>query len=277
MLELALEVLTPATRGGMQMLLRKSAPVFLGSIVTLSLFTGACATKKHVREAIAPVQTQVNDVSKKTDSNTSAIGDLDRNVAKVDEKAMEADRKAGSAGDAARQANQAASQAQQTATGANQLAQQSMNRAGQVESKLDTTVNNLDNYKLAGTEKVYFRVNRADLTKDEMAKLDQAVQNVAGAKNYVIEVEGYTDRTGPKSLNLDLSRRRAEAVVRYLTVEKNIPLRKIHDVGVGADFPNAVNKTRADRKENRRVEVKVFTLDMTGTTAQNQPSTPTSR
>jgi len=257
------------------MLLTKTAPVLLGALATFSLFTGACATKKHVREAVAPVQNQVNEVGKKTDQNTTSIGDLDRNVAKVDEKAMEADRKAGAAGDAARQAGQAASQAQQTATGAQTLAQQSIEKVGKVETatnNLMNTVNNLDNFKLQTTEKVYFKVNRSELTKDEKEKLDQAVNNVQNAKNYVIEVEGYTDRTGAKSMNLDLSKRRADAVVRYLTVEKNIPLRKIHEVGVGADFPNAVNKTRADRQENRRVDVKIYTLNNTG--AQMSAQTP---
>jgi len=259
------------------MLLRKSAPVMLGAIVTLSLFTGACATKKHVREAVAPIQNEVSEVGKKTASNTTAIGDLDRNVAKVDEKALEADRKAGAAGEAARQANQAATVAQQTATGANQLAEQSMAKAGQVETRLDAKINNLDNYKLQNTEKVYFRVNRAELTKEEKEKLDQAVQNIANAKSYIIEVEGFTDRTGSRNANLDLSRRRAEAVVRYLTVDKQVPLRRIHDVGVGAEFPNAVNKTRADRKENRRVDVKIFTHDADHTSsAHMQTATPRS-
>ncbi len=257
------------------MLFRKSAPVMLGAIVTLSLFTGACATKKHVREAIAPVQGQVNEVSKKTETNTTAIGDLDRNVAKVDEKAMEADRKAGSAGESARMANQAADKAQQSANGAQQLAQQSLTKTGQLETAMGNMEK--DNFQLASTEKVYFKTNHAELTTDEKAKLDSAVQSVTTAKNYVIEVEGYTDQTGPKSMNLDLGRRRAESVVRYLTVEKNIPLRKIHDVGVGADFPNAVNKTRDDRKENRRVDVKIYTLGNAGTTAQLQTGGQESR
>ena len=252
------------------MLLRKSAPVMLGAIVTLSLFTGACATKKHVREQIAPVQTQVGEVGKKTDQNTTAIGDLDRNVARVDEKAMEADRKAGAAGEAARQAGQAANQAQQAATSANQLAERSMTRAGQIESRLENTINNLDNYKLQTTEKVYFRLNRYELTKEEKEKLDQAVSNLGNSNHYIIEVQGFTDRTGSKSANLELSRRRADAVVRYLTGEKGIPLRRIHDVGVGAEFPNAVNKTRADRKENRRVEIKIFTHDLGTATSSAQ-------
>jgi len=250
---------------------KKSAPALLCGVAALSLLTGACATKKHVREAIAPVQTQVNDVQKKTAENTTAIGDLDRNVAKVDEKTMEADRKATAAGQAADRANQAANQAQQTATSATSLAQQSMTKAGAVEQTLNNRINNLDNYKLQTTEKVYFRVNHYELSKDDKAKLDQAIQNLQTSKNYVIEVAGYTDRTGDKARNLELSRRRADAVVRYLTIDHNIPLRKIHDVGAGSDFPDADNKTRAARKENRRVDIKVYTLDEAA-----QGGTPTS-
>ncbi len=247
---------------------RTQASVLVFGVTALSLFTGACATKKHVREAIAPVQQQVNDVQKKTGDNTTAIGDLDRNVARVDEKAMEADKKAVAAGTAADQAHQAANQAQQAATSANSLAQQSMNRAGQLEQR----INNLDNYKLASTEKVYFRVNRYTLDKEDTEKLDQAIQNLQNTKNYIIEIAGYTDKTGSRATNLELSRRRADAVVRYLTVDHDIPLRKIHDVGVGEDFPNAVNKTRADRKENRRVDVRVYTLEGQGAplTSANQ-------
>lgn len=260
------------------MFLTMRAPMMVSAVTALSLFSGACATKKHVREAVAPVQNQVNEVGKKTDQNTTSIGDLDRNVAKVDERAMEADRKAGAAGESARQAGAAADKAQQAATSANQLAQQGLDKTNQLSTEVDSRFNSLDNYKLQTTEKVYFRVNRAELTKEDKEKLDQAVTQVMSAKNYVIEVAGFTDRTGSKAANLDLGRRRAEAVVRYLTVEKNIPLRKIHDVGVGADFPNAVNKTRDDRKENRRVDVKIYALDMAvaGNMPQQTPSATSS-
>jgi flagellar motor protein MotB len=57
-------------------------------------------------------------------------------------------------------------------------------------------------------------------------------------------------------------------VVHYLAVEHNIPLRSIRELGVGADFPDANNKTREARKENRRVDVKIYTLDVTGAQAQ---------
>jgi outer membrane protein OmpA-like peptidoglycan-associated protein len=131
-----------------------------------------------------------------------------------------------------------------------------------VGSKLDQTIGNLDSYRLQNTQKVYFGSGKSNLTKDEEAKLDQTIQSLASVKNYVIEVEGFTDRIGDKDYNLALSQRRADAVLRYLTLH-DVPLRKIHVVGVGNEDPNAVNKTRADRKENRRVDLRVYTLDLT--------------
>jgi len=241
--------------------LNRLTPAVVGCVTVLGFFTTACATKKNVREAVAPVQQQVNDVQKKTGENTTAIGDLDRNVAKVDEKAMEADRKAAAAAQAADKASQAAGQAQQTANSANDLAQQGITKAGNVDVRVTNLVNGLDNFKLVKTEKVYFPFNRAELTTDEKAKLDEAIQGLQNVKNYVIEIAGYTDKTGSRYYNLELSRRRADAVVRYLTVDHNVQLRKVHDVGAGSEFPDADNATRAARKENRRVDVRIYAFD----------------
>jgi outer membrane protein OmpA-like peptidoglycan-associated protein len=236
------------------------APIMLGGVVAFSLFTGACATKKYVRNTVSPVQGQVNEVSKQSQENKAAIGDLDRNVARVDEKAMEADKKAQAARQAADQAQQSAQQAQNMASNAQQGVQQATQQIASVNQRF----NNLDNYKLVNEEKVYFKLNRANLDDEDKAKLDQAVQNLQNVKNYVIEIEGFTDKTGSRALNLELARRRAEAVVRYLTVQHNIPIRKIHDIGVGSEFPNATNKTRKEREENRRVDIRVYALDLGG-------------
>ena len=60
--------------------------------------------------------------------------------------------------------------------------------------------------------------------------------------------------------------------IHYLAVEHNVPLRSIRELGVGSDFPDADNKTREARKENRRVDIKIYKLDLGGTTqaANNQ-------
>jgi outer membrane protein OmpA-like peptidoglycan-associated protein len=139
----------------------------------------------------------------------------------------------------------------------------------QLGQRADQSFQNLNNYKLVATEQVYFSLNRSVMTKEELAKLDDALQQIGGMKNYIVEVEGFADRTGDNAYNRDLSRRRADAVVHYLAVEHSIPLRSIRELGVGADFPDADNKTRAARKENRRVDVKIYTLNLGGETAQS--------
>jgi len=240
------------------------AQAVIAAVASLSLGTWGCATKKHVREAIAPVQQQVNQVQKDTATNKTAIGDLDRTVAGVDEKAQDAGRRAREAAEAAERANSAAQQAGSRADAANSLAQNAMTNANQANQGLQTLQSNLDNYTLANTAQVYFRVGQSMLTKESKEQLDQAVANAGGMHNYIIEVEGFADRTGSKAYNMDLARRRADNVVHYLAVEKNIPLRNIRMLGVGSDFPNADNKTRAARKENRRVDVKIYALNLSG-------------
>jgi outer membrane protein OmpA-like peptidoglycan-associated protein len=246
----------------------RNTPAFVGALTILSLASVGCATKKHVREAIAPVQNQANQtqaqvgsLQKQTDENKKqtdqAIGDLDRQVATADEKATDAGKKAAEAAAAAAQANSAAAAAAQQAQAANTLAQQT-------GTKLDTTIQNLDNYKLISTAPIYFKFGKSVLSKDEEAKLDDAIQKLGSMKGYVVEIEGFADRTGNVAYNRDLSRKRADAVVHYLAVEHNVPLRSIRELGVGSDFPDANNKTRDDRKENRRVDVKIYMLDVTG-------------
>src|SRR5258706_15403006 len=79
------------------------------------------------------------------------------------------------------------------------------------------------------------------------------------AKGYVVEVSGFADATGSVARNRALSQRRADAVIRYLVENHQIPLRRIvTPYGFGETNPVADNKTREGRTENRRVEVKVL-------------------
>ena len=226
-----------------------------------------CATKKNVREAVAPVQDQANKtdahvsaLQKQTDENKQSIGDLDRQVATADEKAVDAGKKAAEAAEAAAKANALPPKPPRELTPPTPL-------LSRHKPKLDKSLQNLDNYKLVTTQPVYFGLNQITISKEEQQKLDDAVQKLMSMKMYIVEVEGYADHTGPSAYNRDLSRKRADAVVHYLAVEHNIPLRSIREVGAGADFPNADNKTRAARKENRRVDVKIYSLDVTGQSA----------
>jgi OmpA-OmpF porin, OOP family len=117
----------------------------------------------------------------------------------------------------------------------------------------------LDDYVPQETAAVNFRTGSAVLTADGKAKLDEIATKALNAKGYVLEVTGFADATGNTNFNRALSQRRADAVIRYLVEQHQIPLRRIvTPYGFGSANPVADNKTRDGRAQNRRVEVKVL-------------------
>ena len=105
-----------------------------------------------------------------------------------------------------------------------------------------------------------------------MEALDNAVGQLQNTRDYILEIQGFTDSTGSATKNLELSRKRADSVVRYLTSKHNIPLRRISMLGLGEDDPSADNSTREGRKQARRVEIRVFSRDLGGQNASNTNS-----
>jgi outer membrane protein OmpA-like peptidoglycan-associated protein len=107
-----------------------------------------------------------------------------------------------------------------------------------------------------------FKFDSAKLTDDAKQQLDQLASSQVGSlKRYFIAIQGFTDSTGSVEHNLDLSRRRAEAVQTYLVSQHNMPVYRIQIVGLGKDKPVDEGKNRAAREKNRRVEVTVFSAD----------------
>lgn len=241
---------------------KTTRPAMMCGVAVLALLSAGCATKKHVRQVVGPVETRVGSVEKRTAEQAAALGDVENNVSRVDERAMEADRKAAQAG-------QAASTAQTRADSAHGLAGQAQQMADQTRTRLTEVVGNLDNYQHVTTESLYFALNKSKLTAEEMQKLDDAVAKLQGNNNYVLEIQGFTDATGRATTNLELSRRRADEVVRYLTSKHSVPLRRIHVLGLGEDVPNADNTTREARKQNRRVDINVYARALDATSASN--------
>jgi outer membrane protein OmpA-like peptidoglycan-associated protein len=182
---------------------------------------------------------------------------------------MTADSKAGDALNRADQAGQKADQAGQKADQASQ-------KADQVARELKDTVANLDDYKPVGQATVNFKFNSDRLDSDAKQQLDQMATGQSQYKRFFVAVEGFTDSTGSSDYNNALSRRRADAVVQYLVAQHNIPVYRIHTVGLGKDKPLDDAKTRAARAKNRRVEVTLFSADQ-GAVAMNQNPNPGSR
>jgi OmpA-OmpF porin, OOP family len=89
-------------------------------------------------------------------------------------------------------------------------------------------------------------------------------------------LEGGTDSVGAADYNYDLSQRRANSVIQYLATKYNVPAHKIYVIGLGKDKPVEDNKTKAGRADNRRVDVRLMTNTVGGSTstptAGNNPS-----
>ena len=107
-------------------------------------------------------------------------------------------------------------------------------------------------------DSVKFPVDSAQLSPEAQARLMDFVQKLkTDNKNVYLEIQGHTDSTGPKSLNMRLGEERAEAVRRFMN-QQGVPLNRISAISYGDEAPVAPNNTKAGRAQNRRVVVIVM-------------------
>jgi outer membrane protein OmpA-like peptidoglycan-associated protein len=112
-------------------------------------------------------------------------------------------------------------------------------------------------------------MNKRTLDKDAKAKLDDFGKSLEGMDRYVVEVQGFTDKTGDPTYTDTLSQERAATVARYLANEYKVPLHSITMLGTGVS--EGEQKTRAERAQSRKVDIRIFVPDpVSGTnTASN--------
>jgi len=237
----------------------------IATVAALSLLGTGCATKKYVAQTVAPIDARVTSDEAKSDAKNSDqdkqiaehgknIEELDRNVSRTREQLKDTDSKAIAAGEAAAKADQKADGAWKAADGAKSLAQQGLD----ANTQLARTVDAMNKYQVLKTETVLFKFNQSNLTEDAKSQLEELAKSTNGLDRYVVEVQGFTDKTGSVMINERLSEQRAQEVARYLANEYKIPVRSIALLGSGYALPVADDKTREGRKLNRRVEVRLY-------------------
>ena len=209
------------------------------------LLVGGCATKKYVAKQTDPISQKLDQVDKDRQNTQKQLEADEPKISAAAEKADSADSRAT---DAIGRADAASKKSDQVRT--------------DLRNELSERIANLDDYKPSGDAVVLFKFNSAKLTDDAKQQLDQLGKGQVGSmKRYFVAIQGFTDKVGTEDYNLQLSRRRAEAVQNYLVTTYNIPVYRIQIVGLGKDKPVNEQKTRDDREKNRRVEVTVFSAD----------------
>jgi len=239
--------------------MKQSIPIFI--IVMGSMLGAGCATKKYVRQTVDPVSGKLDQVSSKTDQQGQTLdqtrSSLDQTRATIekDETALNA------TNERAASAENHAGEAMAKATDASNKADTANQGVGALKTELADTVANLDAYKQVAETTVNFKFNSDKLDSDSKMALDQMVANQNQYKRFFIAVEGFTDQVGSVDYNAALSRRRADAVVEYLVAAHDIPVYRVHMVGLGKQKPVEDARTRAANAKNRRVEVTLFSAD----------------
>ena len=102
---------------------------------------------------------------------------------------------------------------------------------------------------------IYFDTDKAEVKPESEAALREIAKLVESNARLKLHVVGHTDNVGPLLHNMDLSRRRADAVVKALTTRHGVSAALLHADGVGPLAPVATNQSEEGRAKNRRVEL----------------------
>jgi outer membrane protein OmpA-like peptidoglycan-associated protein len=107
----------------------------------------------------------------------------------------------------------------------------------------------------AGRSRVYFDFNSATLTAEGQSILNETSSRIAANPQYVVQIFGFADPTGPQEYNLALAQRRAAAVERYLVASDPAQLMRFHSISFGEEIPRSEAPAIGDKAQQRQVLV----------------------
>jgi outer membrane protein OmpA-like peptidoglycan-associated protein len=207
------------------------------------------ARKKYVQRQTQPIRDRVNELDELTQANSKMIKDVDsratQGIQMASTKANEADQHAVEAGNKA-------TQAQTTATQANTRL-----------TTVETVVSNIDQYKSTNQTEIRFRSGQTVLSEAAKQAIDQMAEPVKSQRGYIIEVQGFSSGKGQAAIAT--SRKMADAVVRYLVENHEIPVYRIYVLGMGnapAQTASADNGEKPKRMSGGRVEISLLKNDL---------------
>ena len=201
-------------------------------VLVVALSVSGCATKTYVQEEVAKAtqatDAKIGEVQNQVEANQQDISNLKKSDAEQNEKiAM--------LSDTAKEALARAQEAGKLAKG---------------KFLFEQTLTDND---------VKFGFDKHALSDAAKAALDAFAAKVkAENKNVYIEIQGHTDSVGSEEYNLKLGQQRADAVLRYLSMQHGFPLFRMNATSYGEYKPVADNKTREGREQNRRVTLVVL-------------------
>ncbi len=202
------------------------------SVLAVSVALAGCAKKSFVQREVGEVNKKVDAVSTEVEKTQQRVQQSEVRIDAVDKST------------------------QSGITEAKGSAQAAMTKAQEAEraakGKLIYTVT-------LSNDKVRFPVNKAEISDEAKAMIDEAVGPLVKENRGVwFEIEGHTDNTGEAAYNFKLGEERAMAVRDYIAKKDAIALSRLNVISYGEEKPVVDNKTREDRAQNRRVVIRIL-------------------
>jgi peptidoglycan-associated lipoprotein len=201
-------------------------------LLAASVALVGCAKKSYVQREVSEVSKKVDAVSAEVEKTQQRVQQNEVRIDAVDKSAQSG---IGEAKGSAAAAMTKAQDAEKAAKG-----------------KLIYTVT-------LSNDKVRFPVNKAEISDEAKAMIDEAVSPLVKENRGVwFEIEGHTDTTGDTAYNFRLGEERAMAVRDYIAKKHGIALNRLNVISYGEEKPVADNKDREGRAQNRRVVIRIL-------------------
>ncbi len=202
------------------------------AVLVAAVAVAGCAKKSYVQREVGEVNKKVDAVSAEVEKTQQRVQQSEVRIDAVDKSAQSG---IGEAKGSAQAAMTKAQEAERAAKG-----------------KLIYTVT-------LSNDKVRFPVNKAEISDEAKAMIDEAVGPLVKENRGVwFEIEGHTDNTGDAAYNFRLGEERAMAVRDYIAKTHGIALNRLNVISYGEEKPVAENKTRDERAQNRRVVIRIL-------------------
>ncbi|MEW6412863.1 MAG: OmpA family protein [Candidatus Zixiibacteriota bacterium] len=133
--------------------------------------------------------------------------------------------------------------------------------AAQISEKADLAINKakgFENYQIIWQGEINFDFDSYLITGTAESILNEAGEKMEEFPGSILEVAGYTDRTGTAKYNYMLGQQRADATKRFLASKFGISLYRMFTVSYGEDKPVALPDEQNASSKNRRVTLAVW-------------------
>ncbi len=133
--------------------------------------------------------------------------------------------------------------------------------SAQLSEKTDMAINEakgFENYQVIWQGEINFDFDAYAINANAEQVLIEAGEKMEQHPSSVVEVVGYTDRTGSSKYNYLLGEKRANSAKRFLADRFGISLYRMFVISYGEDKPLVMDNEQQESSKNRRVAIKVW-------------------